>query len=1069
MPAINSGVIVPANDDFRFAFQTGADKDTSFECYFAHDRLQETAYGMVDASEKAALHLHTARHISQLAGNSGDPELLMMIANHYNEAADLISEKEEKLKAAEFNTQAGNRAVRAAAYDSAFHYFSGAWKLLTEEDWNLNYPLMLSAGGSLAETAFFAGKFREAEETALTVIHHAADKKDSLQARYVLLLTYTALNRLNDVLNEGSKALRILNIRIPVKANPYHIVKSMIRVRMILRRHKVEDLVHLPEMDNKDMLLAMKIMQKMTPVAFRSGSNMFPVLIFNLAYITARFGLAPISIFAFGAYSIALCGVLGDTDKGYRFGKLIMEMPKHIKGGNSVISHAVFLWNNFIRHWKEPIALYVDDFMQAYRNGFENGYLFEVVWTAHHRSLWSFFTGRELVSIRSQLDEIQDLVYVDKAADDMVRALRQTCSNLADPGCPEPWNLYGEFYNDSDADSYAPTEKAFYYLKKMLLYMIFDRHPEALAAVEKGDKVADALTSMPGYSLQIFLSALIRLRAYRKIRKERKHLVYAQKAVKKFRKWAADVPATHLHRQYLIQAEIYRAEGKINKASEFFDLAVDAVQKGEARLNVLEEAIVFEKAADFFLETGRRIYARSLVQYAYSSYDRIGAAAKTEFIKRRFPDFSWAVYRAPGESYSESVSMSVSTRSSSESSAATGGGSLDLISIIKSTQAISGEMVLDDLLKKVMTFIMENAGADKGTLMINDLNSSGLYVRCVGNAADKENTVRLLNEPAEGYDDIPHSVIQLVLRSRKEVVTDNPVEERKFDSDPYFKEKRPRSLLCMPVMYQGRSNGVLYLENSLNHGAFNQNRLQIISMITVQAAVSIHNAMLYESVKDSWQKERELKNAYRSFVPEEFLSILGKGSILEVKPGDYKETQMTVMFSDIRSFTSLSETMSPQDNFRFLNEFLHKMEPAITENHGFIDKYIGDSIMALFPHKADDAVAAGVAMMQRLKSYNRQRAENGQPEIRIGIGINSGHLMLGTIGTRGRMDGTVISDAVNIASRLESANKKLGTTMLISEETYKQLSEPEKFNIEQLGSVQLRGRNESIMIYEVKE
>jgi class 3 adenylate cyclase len=176
---------------------------------------------------------------------------------------------------------------------------------------------------------------------------------------------------------------------------------------------------------------------------------------------------------------------------------------------------------------------------------------------------------------------------------------------------------------------------------------------------------------------------------------------------------------------------------------------------------------------------------------------------------------------------------------------------------------------------------------------------------------------------------------------------------------------------------------------------------------------------------------------------------------------------MSIAFSDIRDFTTLSESMTPEDNFKFINAYLSRMESAIIENNGFIDKYIGDAIMALFSGSADDAVKAGIGMLHRLADYNQYRANSGDVPIKIGIGINTGSLRLGTVGGKNRMDGTVISDAVNLASRLESLTKNYGVSLLISQPTFLGLHDPSEYNIRFIEKVKVKGKSEPVAVFEV--
>ncbi|HEY9620231.1 MAG TPA: adenylate/guanylate cyclase domain-containing protein [Crinalium sp.] len=211
----------------------------------------------------------------------------------------------------------------------------------------------------------------------------------------------------------------------------------------------------------------------------------------------------------------------------------------------------------------------------------------------------------------------------------------------------------------------------------------------------------------------------------------------------------------------------------------------------------------------------------------------------------------------------------------------------------------------------------------------------------------------------------------------------------------------------------------------------------------------------------------QLTLACERFVPREFLQFLDKTSIADVELGNHVQKEMSVLFADIRNFTAFSEQMTPEENFQFINAYLSHMEPCITTHRGFIDKYIGDGIMALFGGSADDAVRAGIAMLHTLTDYNQQGDRSISPQVRIGIGINTGSLMLGTVGGINRMDTTVISDAVNLAARMEKLTGEYGVTLLISHQTFSQLHQPECYAIRKIDQVKVKGKSEPVTVYEV--
>jgi class 3 adenylate cyclase len=221
------------------------------------------------------------------------------------------------------------------------------------------------------------------------------------------------------------------------------------------------------------------------------------------------------------------------------------------------------------------------------------------------------------------------------------------------------------------------------------------------------------------------------------------------------------------------------------------------------------------------------------------------------------------------------------------------------------------------------------------------------------------------------------------------------------------------------------------------------------------------------SLKHANQELQAFIRAYDRFVPDEFLSFLGKKSITDVKLGDQVAQEMTMLFSDIRDFTSISEKMTPQENFNFINEYLSRMQPFIAQYHGFIDKYIGDAIMALFPTSANDALDAAIGMLKSLNDYNEDRPKREQ--LRIGIGLHTGTIMLGTVGGENRMDSTVIGDAVNLSSRVEGLTKIYGVNLLITEHTLAKLQNPEAYALREIDRVTVKGKRKPVTVYEVFE
>jgi class 3 adenylate cyclase len=261
-------------------------------------------------------------------------------------------------------------------------------------------------------------------------------------------------------------------------------------------------------------------------------------------------------------------------------------------------------------------------------------------------------------------------------------------------------------------------------------------------------------------------------------------------------------------------------------------------------------------------------------------------------------------------------------------------------------------------------------------------------------------------------------------------------------------------------------NDILFDNQLINTGYYAP--FGVFGFIFAQSfLLSLKFSNAFKSIEQLSDNIIKINDANRRFVPQQFLSFLGHKSIVDIKLGDNVNKKMTVLFADIRSFTSISEEMESSDIFKFLNGLLKRISPIIRENNGFIDKYIGDAIMALFPENPDDAIKSAIAILNELQKFNTERLASGKPPVKIGIGIHTGDLILGTIGEEMRMEGTVISDTVNLASRLEGLSKKYNADIIVSEDVINSLSEENDIHYRFLGNVRVKGKDKTVTIYDV--
>jgi class 3 adenylate cyclase len=246
--------------------------------------------------------------------------------------------------------------------------------------------------------------------------------------------------------------------------------------------------------------------------------------------------------------------------------------------------------------------------------------------------------------------------------------------------------------------------------------------------------------------------------------------------------------------------------------------------------------------------------------------------------------------------------------------------------------------------------------------------------------------------------------------------------------------------------------------------------LKLLTTLALQSSAAIESALLYEkNIHEAKEREEAMRRVYEvagKFVPYEFIASLGHKVITDIKLGDQVEKIVTVLFSDIRDYTTLSEQMTPEENFRFVSSFNKRMGPIIGRNNGFVNQYLGDAIMAIFPGNAADALNAAIGMRLALEELNEERKASNQPPIHIGLGMHTGPLIMGIIGDHQRMDAATIADTVNTASRIESLTKYYKADIIISDASLQQISEPGLFKLRHLGLVQLKGKQESIRIHE---
>ncbi|MGB0388162.1 MAG: GAF domain-containing protein, partial [Ardenticatenaceae bacterium] len=999
-----------------------------------------------------------------LSAAEGSPvraeERLFDLVNQLNKGRSLIESETEQDQLAELNLLAGQKAKAAAAYEAAFDYLQIGLELLCAADkdeqisscWLRQYDLALALHEEGAEAAYLSGSFGEMARLAGVVEQQAKTRLDKVKVIEVQLQGYSIQNKLQKALQIGLEGLSLWDMTLPKRLHKLYIVRGLVSSKVALAGKRIEGLIYLPPMSDPNKLAMMRIMSNLGTVAFLTAPELVPLIVFKQIKLSVKYGNTALSPYIYALYGMILCGAVGEIDKGYRFGQLALRVLERFNA-EQVKAKTYFIVYSFISHWKEHLRDTLSPLREAYQSGLESGDLEYAAYAAQIYYVHSCWSGKNLAELEGEIASFGDLLLKLKQETSLNynKLTQQLLLNLLGES-ENPCRLQGNVYDEEQMrrlHQAANDNNALFGLifSKFVLCYLFDAYSEAQLHATQVEPYLEGVIGVINVALFYFYDSLTELALYPDLPKSKQKRVLKKVAAhqKKMKKWAKHAPMNHRHRYYLVEAERARVQGKDAEARESYDQAIDLARQNEY---VNDEALAHNLAARFYLTKGRRQIAEVYLRHAHSCYGRWGALGKVQQLERRYPDLL---------AQSKSSQPSPIGLTTAISSTQGGSSALDLISALKASQTMSGEIVLQTLLSKMMTIVIENAGAQRGVLILDKHpHKEGVewVIQAEGTTNQKEITVLQAIPISRAV--LPMSIINLVAHTHEVVVLDDAANEGTFTQDDYIKRHQPKSLLCTPLLNQGKLTGLLYLENNLTTAAFTPDRLEVLSLLSSQAAISLENAQLYNNIS-------ALNTAYERFVPRQFLSLLGKESIIDVQLGDQVEKEMTIVFTDIRDFTSISEKMSPTDNFQFVNNYLRRMERVIIEHNGFIDKYMGDGIMALFPTNADDAIRASIAMLRKLHALNLMRRK----PIQIGIGVHTGLLMLGTVGGRNRMDGTVISDAVNLGARVEGLTKRYGASLLITQESYTRLQEPTRYAIREIDRVAVKGKSEPVTVLEL--
>ncbi len=1024
--------------------------------YFAHDRIQQAAYSMVEEDQRILIHTEIARLLLKKATTKKLEEKLFDIVNHYDLAIeqgipDNIIDIKEKRNIAELNLKASQAASSAAAFELALKYVEYGLRCVQNESWKNDYALMFGLYSAATEVSYLNGKFDLFEKYAEISIENAATLIDKIKIMELKILAYSAQTKQEEAIKIGIEAIDSLGLKLPIHPTLINIFIAMAKLKFIMIGKSIASLENLPVLTNQKLALIIRLTNFIIPALVHTNHKLLMLITLEAAYLSLQHGLSGYSATIFLSYGIINVTVLNQINVGYEWGKLALKVVRKL-GLPMNLYKITFVAIVMLKHWKEPVHDLLPLLKETAESSFHIGATEQAGYSIANYYRNAYITGVPINELLATIDshkmrfkEIQPVSY------NTLSQCHQVLINLSSQSL-QPTLLIGSAF---DAETMLPAFKKannktmlfLYYLDKLILCFLFEKYDEALANAQAAEQFKEGFAG--GYPIQVF--HFYRTLAYLHDPKKNRNIPREiRSSRKKMAQWAKLAPANALQKHLLIEAEIARMKDQHEIARKLYDQAIAAANKHKF-LN--DEALANELAAKYYLSQDNERLASMYMEDARYTYLLWGAQGKVAYMDQQY---SHLFMRREGSSRrSTSSSISQSSIHSSKSN------NLDISSIEKTSYTLSSTIVLGDLLKKLMIIAIENAGAERSYLLLN--KDGKLFIEAEGMIGQDE--PRVLQSIEINNNILPISIINYVNHANETVVLDDAFHSTKFAKDAYIQEKQPKSILCMPLLNKGQISGILYMENNLTKGVFSVDRIKFLNVLSSQMAISIDNARLYNRTKELCDELVVLNRSFARFVPEDFLRLLEKNSILDVKLGDHVQKNMTVLFADIRDFTTLSEKMTPEENFNFINSILNIMSPIIQKHHGFIDKFIGDAIMALFPEESDHAIQCALEMQESLVKYNQGRMENDS--LKIGIGINTGPLMLGTVGEEQRMSATVISDAVNVAARVESLTKNYNVSILITKDTYDEIKNPAQYDLKVLDTILVKGKAQQITIYAV--
>lgn len=1031
--AVARRFVVPVQDDY---WDAGGALAPDLEFAFVHDRIQQAAGELLSAGETARTRLAIARAMrARLAAASPEADLFRL-AGHFNAALDLVDDPAERAAIADLDLEAGRRALQNAAYATAHQLLEATIALAGPAQWERDPSRARATHLLAARAAWLVGEHALMRSRVDELRARAGGPIDHLHAGWVLIQAQIARWELQEGITAALVALEGVGISLPRNPTQADVVAGIGAALAAIGARAPDELAALPLVDDPLEEAARQMLVGISSASYVATPNLLPLLSAQLVIRTVQRGASRESSYGFAVLALSLCAGW-HLGLGYEYGRLALRLLERLPdpAAGARTRHVV---NHFVRPWTEPLRPVHAAAAELARSLMDAGDLEYAGWVLHAQSVYGYFSGLPLDAQSASLGRATALMRQHRldAAYHCTAQIALLVRGLRGASA-DPSRLVDDDYDEAACLArYRETgfRAAALVLAVCMLSarVIFRDYRGAAEAARLVFEFQDGAVAIVYQCAMRVLAAVAELSCLDELPPDERSARVAA-----VRTWRVEVaaaaeraPDNAGHLLSLFDAELARVEGDIGAAITRFD---EAIARAATNGFVHDEALANERAGLFHLGRGSRSVARAYLLEARFAWQRWGAAAKVAHIDALHGDLLAPAIPA---------------------SAPRPDATLDLDTLLKASQAISGEVNLDRLLTRAMNILLESVGARRGVLLLRSRGS--LVIEAEGSSDDGGAVTLPGSVPFEDGARVPPTVVRRVSRRGVAEVHDDITAAPEFAGDAYLQRVRPRSVLCAPVQHQGRDMGVLYFENDLSAGAFTAARVRVLEVLAPQVAISVHNARLHA--------------AQDRFVPYQFLRSLDREDIVGVELGDHATKEVSVFFSDIRGFTSLTERLPAVEALTFVNSYFAVAEPAIQGNGGFVDTYLGDGIMALFDaagSNADDAVAGAVAMHRALERFNADRRARGHAPVRTGVGINTGTVMLATLGGGRSLKCGVVGDPVNLAARVEGLTRRYEAGVLISESTMQRMRAPERYATRRVGRVRVVGRQQPLTLYEV--